>query len=68
MPLISGDRDKQISEFKASLVQSKFQVEKSLSSGVVVQAFDPRIQKRETYRSLSSIQVNLQSKFQDSQG
>jgi hypothetical protein len=68
MPLISGDRDKQISEFKASLVQSKFQVQKSLSSGVVVQAFDPRIQKRETYRSLSSIQVNLQSKFQDSQG
>jgi hypothetical protein len=35
-PLISGDRGKQISEFKTSLVKSKFQVQKSLGPAVVV--------------------------------
>jgi hypothetical protein len=40
MALIPGDRDKQISEFKASLGQSKFQLEKSLGPGVVVYTFN----------------------------
>ena len=39
MPLIPGDRDKQISEFKAILGQSKFKVE-SLGPGVVVHTFN----------------------------
>ena len=36
--LIPGDRGKQISEFKASLEQSKLQVKKCLGSGIVAQA------------------------------
>jgi hypothetical protein len=36
MPLTPGDRGKQISEFKAILGQSKFQVNNSLDPGVVV--------------------------------
>ena len=53
-PLILGDRSKQISEFNASLGQSKFQVKKSSSPGVVVCTFNPSIQETEQSRSLSS--------------
>lgn len=44
-------------EFKASLVPSKFQVEKSLGPSVVVCTFDPSIQETELCRSLSSRSV-----------
>jgi hypothetical protein len=40
MPLIPGDRGKQISEFKASLGQNKFQVKNSLDSGMAVDIFN----------------------------
>jgi hypothetical protein len=33
-PLVPGDRGKQISEFKGSLGQSKFQIKNSLSTGM----------------------------------
>jgi hypothetical protein len=46
-------RSKQISEFKASLGQSKFQIEKSLSTGMVVHTFNPRTQETEACRSLN---------------
>ena len=39
MPLIPGDPGKQISEFKASLGQSKFQIKNSLGPGVVAHTF-----------------------------
>lgn len=52
IPLISGD--KQIFEFKASLGQSKFKIEKGLGPGVVVHTFNPRTQETEACRSLSS--------------
>ena len=58
-------KSKQISEFKASLVQSKFQVERNLGPDVVVHAFNPRTQESEAYRS--EFKVHSQSKFQDSQ-
>jgi hypothetical protein len=51
MPLIPGDSGKQISEFKAILVQSKFQVKKSLGLGVV-HTFNPSTQETEACRSL----------------
>jgi hypothetical protein len=54
MSLIPGDRGKQILEFRASLVQRKFQVEKSLGPGVVIPAFNPSIHETEPFRSLSS--------------
>jgi hypothetical protein len=41
MPLILGDRGKQIYEFKANLEQSKFQVKKKLNRAVVAHAFNP---------------------------
>ena len=44
----------QVSEFKASLVLSKFQVEKSLSPGVEVHTFDLNIQETESHKSLNS--------------
>jgi hypothetical protein len=53
-PLIPGGRGKQISEFKASLIQSKFQVEKSLGPSMVAHTFNPSIQETEACRSLSS--------------
>ena len=40
---ILGDKAKKISEFKASLGQSKLLVMKSLSPGVVVYTFNPSI-------------------------
>lgn len=40
-------------EFKASLEQRKFQIEKSFGPGMVVHAFNPRIQETEPIRSLS---------------
>jgi hypothetical protein len=40
MLLIPGDKGKEISEFKASLVESKFQVKKSISPGMVVYTFN----------------------------
>jgi hypothetical protein len=54
MPLIPGYRSKQISEFKASLRQSKFQAEKSLDLDMVVLDFNPRTQETKPCRSLSS--------------
>jgi hypothetical protein len=39
MPLIPGDRDMQIFEFKASLEHSRFHVKNSLDPGVVVHTF-----------------------------
>jgi hypothetical protein len=45
-PLIPGDRGKQISEFKASLVQSKFQAQKRLGPGMVAHAFNPRLRSQ----------------------
>jgi hypothetical protein len=45
--LIPVDRGKQISEFKASLVQSKFQVKKSLGPGIEANTFTPSTQKTE---------------------
>jgi hypothetical protein len=53
MPLIPGDRGKQISEFKDSLGQRKFQVEKILGAGMVVDTFNPRTQETKTCSSLS---------------
>ena len=50
-------------EFRVSLVQSKFQVVKSLGLGVVIHAFNPSNQGTESCRSLE-FKVNLQSKFQ----
>jgi hypothetical protein len=61
MPLLSGDEGKQISEVKTSLMQSKFQVKKSLSTGMVVHTFNPSIQEVEPCRC--EFKVNLQSKF-----
>jgi hypothetical protein len=46
------DRDKQISEFKASLRQSKFQVEKSLGPGVVDHTFNSSIHETERHVDL----------------
>jgi hypothetical protein len=63
-PLIPGDKGKQISEFKASLEWSKFQVEKRLSLGMMAHAFYCNTQETEPCRSLE-FKVNLQSKFQD---
>lgn len=40
-----GNRGKQISEFKASLIQSKFQVQKSLGPVMVVHTFKPSTQE-----------------------
>jgi hypothetical protein len=40
MPLIPGKKGKQISEFKARLLESKFQIEKSLGPGMVDHAFN----------------------------
>jgi hypothetical protein len=40
MPLIPGDRDKQISEFKASLGETKFQDKKNLGPGMMVHTFN----------------------------
>jgi hypothetical protein len=54
MPLIPGDKDKQILEFKASLVQRNFLIEKSLGPCVVIHAFNPSIQETEPCKSLSS--------------
>jgi hypothetical protein len=51
--LIPGDRGKQISGFKASLVQCKFQVKKSLTVDVVVYTLNPRNQETEPYSSRS---------------
>jgi hypothetical protein len=45
MPLILGDRGKKISEFKMSLVQNQFQVQKSLGPGMVAQTFIPLVLK-----------------------
>ena len=47
IPLISGARGKQISKFKASLVQSIFQVKKSLGPGVVGNALNDSTQETE---------------------
>jgi hypothetical protein len=57
IPLIPGDKGKQISEFKASLGQSKFWVKKSLSPGMVIHAFDPNIPETEPCRPLSSMSI-----------
>ena len=64
-PLILGDKGKQISKFKASLGQSKFQVKKSLSPGIVVHNLIPTFLPRAMW--ISEFKVNLQNKFQDSQ-
>ena len=45
---------RQIPEFKASLVQNKFHVEKSLNSGMIVCVFNSSIQETEPFRSLNS--------------
>jgi hypothetical protein len=37
--LIPGGKDKQISEFKASLEQIRFQVKKSLNPGMMVHTY-----------------------------
>jgi hypothetical protein len=47
MHLIPGNSGKQISEFKAILIQSRLLVKKSLDSGMAVCAFNPRTQKTE---------------------
>jgi hypothetical protein len=47
--LILGDRDEQISGFKASLVHRKFKVKKSLITGVVVHDFNPCPQETEKF-------------------
>jgi hypothetical protein len=44
-----------------TLVQIKFQVEKSLGTGGVVNTFNPRTQETETFRSLSSRSVYIAS-------
>jgi hypothetical protein len=65
MPLIPGERCKQISEFKASLVQSKLQIQKSLGPGMVAHAFNPSIQEAEAGRA--EFNLSLQSYFWGSQ-
>ena len=64
-PLIPGDKAKQIYEFKACLGQSRFQVKKSLNSGMLVHAFNPSLTEDKGMQ-VSEFKVNLQSKFQDS--
>jgi hypothetical protein len=61
--LIPADRGKQITEFKTSPVQ----VEKSLNSGMVVQAFDAIQHSVDRDMQISEFKINLQSKIQDSQ-
>ena len=51
VPLIPGDRGKQISEFKTSLAQSEFQVKNSLGPGVVIYSLIPAF--RLVYRASS---------------
>jgi hypothetical protein len=52
---------KQISEFKACLGQSRFQVKGSLSPVMVVHIFTPSIQEKESYRSLNSRSIYVAS-------
>lgn len=52
MALIPVIRGKQISEFKVTLVQSKFQVNKSLGPDIVIHAFNSQTQETEAWRYL----------------
>jgi hypothetical protein len=57
MLLILGDRGKQISEFKTSLVQSKFQLKISLNLSMVVHILNPSVQETELCKSQRSRSV-----------
>ena len=59
--LESKETGKQISEFKVSLVQSKFQVKKSLGPGMVVHIFNPSTQETEAGRWSQKIRTDGQS-------
>ena len=56
-----GGKDKQISEFKTSLIQYTFQVKKSLGPGGVIHVFNPNTQETETCRSEFSQSVEFKS-------
>ena len=61
-PLIPRGQGKQISEFKASLEQSRFEVKKSLSPGILVLAFNPSM-TGDGAMQIFETKVNLQNKF-----
>jgi hypothetical protein len=63
-PLILGDRGKQMSEFKAILLQSKFQ--KSLGLVIVIHIFNNWPHKTKGM-NVSEFKVNPWNKFQNSQ-
>ena len=65
MPLILGDRDKQIYELGGSLIQNRCQVNEGFGPSMADYDFYPNIW--ETEECKSEFKVSLQSKFQDNQ-